>query len=358
MQEPFIDSIEELSTVFRKLSKALANEDAAEDAVKQAGLFEHLRAVERYIQNQGLFSPNEDFDELDFEMLKYLRLPYMIALAHSKIHGPNRAAALKDAEHYYIIFLELLDHYRITPQLINSVLKELKEKGTAFKIEREQKIQLYKEEKAVDSELALAKNKEAERDVARLGLILTAYQTMTALLFIPQEQEILKFKRTLETDPEARRNYEAHRAQPPEKMQWFKIDSTQPNAPVISSQQIQGLPVEQKENSVVVDYSQTKTNKLLNQRQEILEKLNQPCYAQPKMTLDEFDELEYTLMKNKEKKNAEAAQMRKEELARLGIENSDDSDNEIVGDAKRYKAREWDDWKDENEKGSGNRNGR
>lgn len=358
MQEPFIDSIEELSAIFQKLNKALVDEDAAEDAVKQTGLFEHLKAVERYIQNNGLFSPNEDFDELDLDMVKYLRLPYMIALAHSKIHGPSRVAALKDAERYYMIFLELLDHYRIIPKLINTILKELKEKGATFKIDREQKIQLYKDEKTVDSELGIAKSKEVEKDVARLGLVKTAYQTMTALLFIPQELEILSFKRTLETDPEARRNYEAQRAQPPEKMQWFKIDSTKPNAPVISSQQIQGLPIEQKEDSVVVDYSETKTNKMLNQRQEILDKLNQPCYAQPKMTLDQFDELEYTLMKDKEKKVADAAKARKEELARLGIENSDDSDNELVGDAKRYKERDWDDWKDVNEKGAGNRNGR
>jgi immunoglobulin-binding protein 1 len=358
MEEPIIDSIEELSSAFNKLNKALVNEDAAEEAVKEASLFEQLKAVERFIQNQGLFSPNEDFDELDLDLVKYLRLPYMIALAHSKNHGPNRVASLREAERYYMIFLELMGHYRILSKLIGTVLKELREKGAAFKIEREPKIQLYKDEKTADSELALAKSNGVAREVARLSLVKTAYQTMTALLFIPQELEILSFKHKLETDPEAKRNYDAQRAQPPEKMQWFKIDSSKPDVPVISSHQIQGAPVEPKEDSVVVDYTHTKVNKLINQRQEILDKLNQPCYAQPTMTLDEFDELEYTLMKNKEKKVADAAQARKEELARYGIENSDDSENEMVADAKRYKEREWDDWKDENEKGAGNRNGR
>ena len=35
-----------------------------------------------------------------------------------------------------------------------------------------------------------------------------------------------------------------------------------------------------------------------------------------------------------------------------------DSDNEEVDDKKKHKAREWDDWKDEHPKGSGNRMGK
>ena len=35
-------------------------------------------------------------------------------------------------------------------------------------------------------------------------------------------------------------------------------------------------------------------------------------------------------------------------------EESDDSDNDIISDRNTLKAREWDDWKDDNPKGSGN----
>ena len=36
----------------------------------------------------------------------------------------------------------------------------------------------------------------------------------------------------------------------------------------------------------------------------------------------------------------------------------EDSDNEEVSDKKTYKARDWDDWKDDHPKGSGNRMGK
>lgn len=42
----------------------------------------------------------------------------------------------------------------------------------------------------------------------------------------------------------------------------------------------------------------------------------------------------------------------------MGIEDEEDSDNEMVSDMKTYKARNWDNFKDENEKGGGNRNHR
>ncbi len=63
------------------------------------------------------------------------------------------------------------------------------------------------------------------------------------------------------------------------------------------------------------------------------------------MTLDEFAEKEKGRM-------AEAKQM--EEEAKKNQPN-DDSDDEEVADRKTYEARVWDDWKDLNEKGAGNK---
>lgn len=65
----------------------------------------------------------------------------------------------------------------------------------------------------------------------------------------------------------------------------------------------------------------------------------------PTMTLDEFAA--------KEKERMEE-QTRMEEEAKKNAPN-EDSDDEKVADMKTYKAREWDDWKDQNRKGEGNR---
>lgn len=65
----------------------------------------------------------------------------------------------------------------------------------------------------------------------------------------------------------------------------------------------------------------------------------------PTMTLDEFAE--------KAKKEMDE-QKRMEEEAKKNAPN-EDSEDEEVADAKTYKAREWDDWKDSVEKGGGNK---
>jgi hypothetical protein len=65
----------------------------------------------------------------------------------------------------------------------------------------------------------------------------------------------------------------------------------------------------------------------------------------PTMTLDEFAEKEMVRMNEAKLKEEEAKQNQED----------DDSDKEEVADRKTLQARGWDDWKDLNEKGSGNK---
>lgn len=65
----------------------------------------------------------------------------------------------------------------------------------------------------------------------------------------------------------------------------------------------------------------------------------------PTMTLAELGD--------KEKARMDEAKMKEEEAKQN--QEDDDSDNEEVADRKTLQARGWDDWKDLNEKGSGNK---
>jgi len=80
-------------------------------------------------------------------------------------------------------------------------------------------------------------------------------------------------------------------------------------------------------------------DKKLHIRQDVFKPTNLPT-----LTLAEFAEREKARMEEQELKSAEAAQNAEDE----------DSDNEEGANRKTYKAREWDDWKDLNDKGSGN----
>jgi hypothetical protein len=85
-----------------------------------------------------------------------------------------------------------------------------------------------------------------------------------------------------------------------------------------------------------------KIQKGLNIREQVFRNPNMPT-----LTLDEFADREMARMKEDEEKQKE-----------YQLNKSDsDSENDDVSNKKTYKAREWDDWKDENPKGSGNKMG-
>ena len=77
----------------------------------------------------------------------------------------------------------------------------------------------------------------------------------------------------------------------------------------------------------------------LNIREQVFRPTNLPT-----LTLAEFAEREKARMEEQELK-AQEAQLNADD---------EDSDNEEAANRKTYKAREWDDWKDLNDKGSGN----
>ena len=72
----------------------------------------------------------------------------------------------------------------------------------------------------------------------------------------------------------------------------------------------------------------------------------------PTMSLDEFadKELARAMEAQNSQQNAPVGTMRYHELVAAGEE-----DNEELADAATLKDREWDNWKDENKKGSGNK---
>ena len=69
----------------------------------------------------------------------------------------------------------------------------------------------------------------------------------------------------------------------------------------------------------------------------------------PTMTLEEVGELEYQNMLQR---------MEREKQQQEANKVDTDSDKEEVDDRDKKKARNWDNWKDDHEKGAGNRNGR
>jgi immunoglobulin-binding protein 1 len=98
------------------------------------------------------------------------------------------------------------------------------------------------------------------------------------------------------------------------------------------------------------------TGQLQFKRDEVRSKVFRPSWNQPTMTLEELGEREYhqAMEREERQKQAEAERVhqpkRYEELVRDGME-----DNAELVEASANLDREWDDWKDENPRGSGNK---
>jgi len=84
-------------------------------------------------------------------------------------------------------------------------------------------------------------------------------------------------------------------------------------------------------------------------KEEMKSKVFQPGYGQPTMTLDEYADQAMEMFGEMEKRQKEAEAFRQKEEEK-------DQDKDEIADRKTLEERQWDDWKDENEKGAGNKN--
>ena len=273
MELELYDTEEKLLVDFKKIQVAFNNEDMAEDPFKDfPDVLKTLLKIEKSVQAIGLFSPNESYDEVNAELLPLVNLPYLIGLSNNKDPSLKRRQQIKKCEQYYIIFINLLRHYKILPDKAEKVFDEYT-KDKNYRIDRMDKIGLYKKEKELKEEVE--KFKQNERDIARIKTQINSIKAINSLLFIPQELQILDFKDKLETDDDFRQTYEKEKAKKPEKLKFFKIEKDKNEHVKVNSQDLKVAP-----------------NQKINIKQEIQDKLWQHSYTQPKMTLEEFDQLD------------------------------------------------------------------
>ena len=248
--------------------------------------------------------------------------------------------ALVQAKGLYKSFLMLCDHYGVLPMQVKTTLDRI-EKDT-YKPEREEKIRMYKAGKAADEELSVAEGKFKQgslklREFYRALLASKCFQTLADLEIIPQEMEMLKFKHKLETDDLLKKQYEADGAKPRPKPYFYKLDD---------SKDKNGQPVSQIQAANLQGAKQLHTCEK-HTKMDVLDTLWQPDHAQPKMKMDDFADLEYKLMMEKQERDQQHAKQEEEKMNAL---NEDEQD-----DLQKYKDRHWDDWKDAHEKGAGNK---
>jgi hypothetical protein len=269
-------------------------------------------SLQEFIRREALFSKNELIEDVPTESIPFFLVPYYKACILLKISDlETRKSNLELCESLIDEFLDYLDNYHLTPEYFREKRRDPQPKS------REEKILAYKAKKELENSIKTLENSNPEdcRELYTKELEFAAIQCLDHLDFIKLEQQMISMKDLPRPAPEPYR--------PP---QVVKIDETNIHmAPkVISS---------------------------LQDLTHLRESLNQKVFTNNNpysMTIEEYGD--WVVQETKERE----ARMKKVEQDKGQF----DSDDEDQVEAKRKKDSSWDDWKDDHERGAGNRNGR
>ncbi|KAM3133532.1 hypothetical protein pb186bvf_014374 [Paramecium bursaria] len=308
-------------------------EQEGSDDQKLIDLIEKFQKAQQDIIKEKIFSPNEEFEEIQTENLRFLFLPFYVGLALTQIQFIDlRQKNLVSADYYIQEFLKLLDHYQLLNPQQKKLWKQFRD-SKKFEFQREDKILNFKETKQLTLQIQnLMKIDDAKqaRDLVLAQIQVKVYQSFDLLAQNQQEMEILKFRDQLSKDKNVKDQYQQELQKPIPKMTVWNIPKPQDKPSIFSPQQ------------------GCKHCTEAELKQELIAKVWQPT-NQPTMTLDEFADMEIDNMKKQEAMQKKAMEEQKK------IDEEKDDDKDFWSDQQTLKDRHWDDWKDANEKGAGNK---
>ncbi|KAJ2990723.1 hypothetical protein HDV02_004185 [Globomyces sp. JEL0801] len=280
-----------------------------------------------------LYSDNETQSDLNNNQLNYLLIqPY---LALSILHLNNRPFALSKARILLNSFLDTIQQYNLLSAIDKTALQNLKDNITPKgHLIRQSKIDQYKREKATKQKLTDINNViienqskdsdnddyEINRDLILTTIELLVQQSIQALKDIKEEQQMLDYAATLPKTPESAND---------DRLDMTRLTLNDRTGPLLDSS---GKPL--RPFVITSDH---------DKRAQFQKGVFQYGHNLPTMSIEEYLDREY---ERGNMLSGGGPQPEKE---------NDDEDDERVYDAATYKARQFDDFKDFNPRGWGNR---
>ena len=347
------------------------------DPVVQA--IEILESLQESIHRLSLFSSNEDLSDLQTSSLPLLCVEYQLAKAYLQLQSTSsftRHSNVTRAIELFQLFLHrcedykgllqeeaLQNYHRIRSYLDVENEEEIPELPPQS---RDEKIANFKKTREIQSSIAHLEAKLDQRHrleipeheemdgVDREGLMRSIYihqineaamDSVSELYSGNLELQMLKMAVKAEKD---RIEINAYRQCESEESICRKGDEKLRPPPQNPNQRMQMTQVLQHPI----------TGELIFKRQELQSSVFRPSWNQPTMTLEELceKEMKEAIEREARQKLAEAekkyAPRRYEYIAKDGLE-----DNADLVDASAKLDREWDEWKEQNPRGSGNKMG-
>ncbi|KAI5868280.1 TAP42-like family protein [Durotheca rogersii] len=330
--------------------------DATLDQYREdlAQALELYQECTRIISNISLFSPNEGLEDISTSDIPYLLVNYHVAELLQKVTAPSpqeRKTTLNAAREAYERFLHLLDDYSILSAADRKQFSEYNDHPATFSTfgaadpagRRNIKIANYKAEKELRAKLNTMRNsphyleeggdEEAIRELYLTNIAFCTHMAFQSLEGINREMEVLARApvplvphAVSVQDDERRRRSSRDDDGYSERLDssWNTLGSTR--GPLLSKE---GKPL--------------RPFTLTSSRQELQQGVFRPGHNLPTMSIDEY--LEEERRRGNIIEGGGEASMRQPEP---------DEDDIEKADAETMKAREWDEFKEANPRGSGN----
>ena len=332
-------------------------------------LLNELNDIKLKIYKEKIFSDNEEFKDIKTEDIKFMLVAFYQSELIQKFMV-NRKNILEFALKFYDEFYKLLQSYEyLSKEQVNKYKKlthkdedegENKKKTQQQTFEemsqsRTEKIEMYKYKKNLSEKIKKIEKEDIDkidenREYWISYLNISILKMFESIPMINMEIDALNHMEKMKKEPQP---------VPPKNPEHKKIETLTIKSP----EDLLNLDPNNKlvkNLNFVTSFEPNKFqffnlgNGLQTLDEQILAQLPQNIREKvfrnrnpTEMTVEEFGEMQKKRMEEEEKKHKEHEKNK----------SDSDSDKEEVDDKKKKKAREWDDWKDDHPKGSGNRNG-
>lgn len=350
-----------------------------------------LRRCDDMVSNLGLFSSNETKDDVSTANLKYLLVPYYLGEMTEQVEQEDRIPVLKAAQDHLKEFISTCDALELVPENELELSRQGRPETAANR--REQKVARFRRQKAAETKLQEIRERkerrgrslraaalsapieageeddfedggEEEREAWLATISLALCKAFDLVDMLKKEEEmLLAVKERKEKDggafaremldertqkAEAWHNNAASRA--PYSKPANPITCATFAQDVIEGRASVSQAHDHKHQPLIFGPASLVGGGLTSERERMAAQVFQPSYRMPTMSIEEAG---LTEMKIMEEWQESTAKIIKE--ATSSWHKDDTSRAEDDEDAEEEKARAWDDWKDENPRGAGNK---
>ncbi|XP_042033468.1 PP2A regulatory subunit TAP46-like [Salvia splendens] len=382
----------------RKIHQAASDSSVDQDTVKKG--CELLRKCEEMIGKLGLFSLNETKDDISTANLKYILVPYYLGELTEKNSEEDRIEILNVSQAKLKEFFSFCEAMELVPkEELESLVQAT---GKTFADRRAQKIARFKRQKAAESKLLEIRERkerrgrstrasalstpvvseeedfdddddgEEEREAWLTTISLALCKAFDLQEMLKKEEEMLlavRERQSKEGNNELAQSILDERAEKAEA--WHRDAATRsrftkPATPItcatFAQDVIEGRAAvsqahEHKHQPMLFGPASLVAKNPTSERERIAAKVFQPHYRLPTMSIEEAGLKEMEIMNKWQEdtkkiiEEANTSWHTDNKLLQRPSEDDDDEDD----DAAQDKARAWDDWKDDNPRGAGNK---